>query len=544
MPDSLGAGDAKPDSDRPSFTGYWKRSKDEQAAQNLTFVSSKLGQQPSSAQGKNEGQTEEPFAGAKAKARRQQVRNAQRQHRLRKANYTKQLEMDITKLRDDIAKVEQQLESLRTQNGAIRCQLTGREPQQQQQQQPPPAAVTPAVDMPPVNLMSSTTDMAFSTTLAPQYIVSLDMAESLGTPAFHVSRSPPSLHGSSSSSSGGGKATATETLGSATPVSTVDTSLDDVAVMEATLSEEQIDQAINFILALEHCCWNHVDKSCFEHNHNHHHHHHHHQQQGAHAADSPSERAVNGHALMATTLALQGAPPAVFTRMNDLQQKMNPFSSTSATNTTNNPTTSSSSPQTTTVTAAVGGSDRGQLAWPSRALTLTNLRRLAGTLNASAAAELAPVQAWFELVSLYGVGIATDGAVLERLKFELAGEVHCVMFGAAVDRDVFEAVLKRVIGFLPRTWSPPPRPQIQAGEGQEGMMMGYEEVDEEGVEEMLEDMAGMDMEEMMEDMSGMGMGVEEMLEDMRGMGMEVGVDEINMNVGNQVPDPKGDDCFR
>ncbi|KAI0430564.1 hypothetical protein F5Y09DRAFT_341497 [Xylaria sp. FL1042] len=548
MPDSLEAGDAKPDSARPSFTGYWKRSKDEQATQNLTFVSSKLGQQPS-AQVENEDQTE-PFADAKAKARRQQVRNAQRQHRLRKANYTKQLEMDITKLRDDIAKVEQELETLRSQNGAIRSQLacgaSGGEEQQQQQHQPPAAvaAVTGAapLGMPsssPVDMTMTMADMAFSTSLAPHYIVSLDMAESLGTPAFYVSRSSPSLHGSSSSSSGG-KATATETMSSATPASTVGTSLDDVAIMETTLSEEQIDQAINFILALEHCCWNHVDKSCFEH----HHHHHHHQQQDVHAA-CPGER-LNGHTLMATTLALQGAPSAVFTRMNDLQQQMNNASTTTTTTTTTTTNISPSpslSPATITTTAPTtgeGGRGRGggQLAWPSRALTLTNLRRLAGTLNASAA-ELAPVQAWFELASLYGVAVATDGAVLERVKRELAGEVRCVMFGAAVQRDVFEAVLKRVIGFLPRTRSPrPPRLQLEGGEEgeereeQEGMMMGmgmgmdmgmsmgYEEGDEEGMEEIMEDMMGMGMG--MEDMTGMGMG------------MDMGMDEMGMNVGSQV----------
>lgn len=44
MPDSPDAADPKPGSARPSFTGYWKRSKDKQAAQSLTFVSSKLGQ--------------------------------------------------------------------------------------------------------------------------------------------------------------------------------------------------------------------------------------------------------------------------------------------------------------------------------------------------------------------------------------------------------------------------------------------------------------------------------------------------------------------
>ncbi len=174
---------------------------------------------------------------AKSKARRQQVRNAQRQHRQRKANYTKQLEMDVTKLRDDIAKVEQEIESLRNQNGAIRTQLPrgDHEP-----------VVAGAVGVSPVNV----TDMAFSTSLAPNYTVSLDIIEHLGTPAFHVSRPSPSLPDMSGSS----RATSsyvTEGPSGTTPASTVGTSLEDVAMMEISLSEEQTDLVINFILAYE-----------------------------------------------------------------------------------------------------------------------------------------------------------------------------------------------------------------------------------------------------------------------------------------------------
>ncbi|KAI1425459.1 hypothetical protein F5Y12DRAFT_714309 [Xylaria sp. FL1777] len=476
MPDSLGEGDGKPDPARPSFTGFWKRSKDEQAAQNLTFVSSKLGQP--SAQGEDDAQAE-PLAAAKANARRQQVRNAQRQHRQRKANYTKQLELDITKLRDDISKVEQELESLRSQNGDIRSQLArGDQP-----------AVAEPVESLPVNVA----DMAFSTSLAPNYIVSLDMFENLGTPAYQISRSSPSLPDTSSVKAA--STHATETLSSATPASTVGTSLEDVALMEMTLSEEQIDQAINFILALEHCCWNHVEQSCFEH-HNHHQQQQREQQQQQEQGPRPpcSNKNLNGHTLMATTLALQSAPPSVFTRMRDLQQQLD----ASITTTT---TTTSSSPPPPPPPATTTAAGTQQVAWSSRALTLTNLRRLAGTLNAAGAAELAPVQAWFELASLYGVGVATDGVILGRLRSELAGDVHCVMFGAAVQRDVFEAALKRVVGFLPPTWSPPPvrvvddEEEVEEGGGEgegegEGMMdmmdlMNMDDDEEEDMEEMM-----------------------------------------------------------
>ncbi|KAI0447730.1 hypothetical protein F4803DRAFT_497278 [Xylaria telfairii] len=428
MPDSQGAGEAK--ADRPSFTRFWKRSKDKQATQSLTFVSSKLGQP--SASGGNEDQTV-PSAEAKAKERRQQVRKAQRQHRQRKANYTKQLEMDITKLRDDIANAELEVESLRGQNGAIRSQLAGGGDQ---------VVLPMAIDPPlPPSAMDNMMDPAFSTLLAPRYTVSIDMSDYLGTPAYQVRRASSSVPDSSSSKTTTSPRTI-ETLGGTTPASTVGTT-EDVAALEATLSEEQIDRAINFILALEHCCWNHIDKSCFEH--------HSHQcvqpQQpaekppcphgqagkaltaGGEEKDAEDNAALNGHTLMATALALQSAPVDVFSRMNDLQQQ----------------------PTTTTTPTTTTGSSSAPLEWQSRTLTLTNLRRLARSLNPSDT-ELAPVQAWFEVVSIYGVAVATDAAVLRGVSRELAGQVHCVEFGAAVQRDVFEGALERVIGFLPRSW--------------------------------------------------------------------------------------------
>ncbi|KAF2972254.1 hypothetical protein GQX73_g1220 [Xylaria multiplex] len=430
MSDSLGAGDSKPDSARPSFTGYWKHSKDQQAAKTLTFVSSKLGQAPA-----QEENNTKPFAEAKAKARRQQVRNAQRQHRQRKANYTKQLEMDITKLRDDIARVEQELEALRSQNGAIKSQLALRD------QAAPPIAV----DVPPAVV----DDAVFTSPLAPGCPISIDIFENLGSPAFHICRASPS---SADASSKAASSRATEKLSSATPASTVGTSLEDVAMMEMTLSEEQKDQAINFILALEHCCWNHIDEHCFAHR--------------SHCpprprpkqlnCNEPEPEPLNGHALMATSLALTNAPPDVFDRISGLQKQL-------------------SSP--TSSTAAL---ETGPLAWSTRGLTLTNLRRLAGALNPSDA-ELAPVQAWFELASLYGVAIATDAAVLEELKRELAGEVKCVVFGAAVRRDVFEAALEKVIGFFPRSRSINEEGVVELSEEEEveGAVEGTAEVDEE-----------------------------------------------------------------
>lgn len=179
------------------------------------------------AHGGDEAQTG-PSAEAKAKERRQQVRKAQRQHRQRKANYTKQLEMDVTKLRDDIAKVELEIENLKGQNDTIRCQLAA-----------PTSVTVPPVDM---------TDTAFSTLLAPNYTVSLDMSELLGAPVYQVRRVSPSAPDRSSEAT---SSQAAETLGSTTPTSTAGTSVNDIMTMETVLSQEQTDRVINFILTYE-----------------------------------------------------------------------------------------------------------------------------------------------------------------------------------------------------------------------------------------------------------------------------------------------------
>ncbi len=245
---------------------------------------------------------------------------------------------------------------------------------------------------------------------------------------------------------------------------------------------------------LEHCCWDHIDQSCFEH-----HHHHHPSQDQQHPPAPCANPGLNGHALMATALVLQTAPFDVFARINDLQQQLSASTSPSS-----HPTTTTTTTRTTAAAVAAPSPAAGpQLAWSSRALTLTNLRRLAGTLNASDS-ELAPVQAWFELASLYGAAVATDAAVLEELKRELSAEVHCVMFGAAVQRDVFEAALEKVVGFLPRTW----RSAAGIAEAEEQEQEQEEEQEEgegEGEGGMM-DFGDEETEEEMVMLMGMGMG--------------------------------------
>jgi hypothetical protein len=59
----------------------------------------------------------------KAKARRAQVRRAQVEHRQRKANYVKQLEIDVARIRDMINAAQMETRVLQAENDAIRAKL-------------------------------------------------------------------------------------------------------------------------------------------------------------------------------------------------------------------------------------------------------------------------------------------------------------------------------------------------------------------------------------------------------------------------------------
>ena len=217
---------------------------------------------------------------------------------------------------------------------------------------------------------------------------------------------------------------------------------------------------------------------------------------------------------MATTLALQSAPCSVFTRISDISS-------------------SSQASQPAPTAAAAAEEDQQQqqqqLAWTSRALTLTNLRRLARTLNPSDA-ELAPVQVWFEVASLYGFEIATNGTVLDRLKLELAGKARCVVYGAAVRRNVFEDALMKVFGFLPRTWA---GSAGGAGPGTADLHEEEEMDDDTMMMLMMMDMADKEDYEEEED------EYEEMAVGINGMEMGIGGGEASMSA--MYEDPKGAD---
>ncbi|POS72371.1 hypothetical protein DHEL01_v209237 [Diaporthe helianthi] len=105
--------------ERPSFTSYWRKTKDESAARELTFVQS----DPSLSSSKAPGQAHEPGQASKDK-RRVQVRKAQVAHRQRKAKYVEQLEADIASIRDRISHAESAREVLRDENEAIRARLS------------------------------------------------------------------------------------------------------------------------------------------------------------------------------------------------------------------------------------------------------------------------------------------------------------------------------------------------------------------------------------------------------------------------------------
>lgn len=81
---------------------------------------------------------------------------------------------------------------------------------------------------------------------------------------------------------------------------------------------------------------------------------------------------------------------------------------------------------------------------------LQSLHDLVSTLNPPDL-ELAPVQAWFEIIREYGPGAVLDGGgrVLERLTAELRGLVKCLSFGAVIEREAFDSVVCRVLGDRP-----------------------------------------------------------------------------------------------
>jgi len=199
------------------------------------------------------------------------VRKAQKQHRQRKADYIKELEIDVASIRDLIAQAQQETHRLKLENDAMKARI--------QQPLAFPAKPTLLTPSPPFDIPLPTPN-----TIAPasyglglgleDITLSLRFDDILNAPTFHINSSPSSSHYESSSHSLSFPDTTTTT---ATSPSIPDTTPD------------QTQEAINFILALESVCRNHFH---------------------------PSPGQKPGHTLMATSLALRTAPPSVFTAAN------------------------------------------------------------------------------------------------------------------------------------------------------------------------------------------------------------------------------------
>jgi len=160
---------------------------------------------------------EELSAKDKAQIRRQQVRRAQIQHRQRKANYVKQLELDVVRVRDLIADTERQTAVLRRENGAMRTRLR----QAQVSVASPGSSYHDHVNYPPP---PAATEL-FAGINVSDLTVTLGVDDLLGSPMFHVSSSDSSL----------------------TELMSVDSPLSSEAA--GGLTPEQEQTAINFILS-------------------------------------------------------------------------------------------------------------------------------------------------------------------------------------------------------------------------------------------------------------------------------------------------------
>ncbi|CEJ95116.1 hypothetical protein VHEMI10616 [[Torrubiella] hemipterigena] len=312
----------------------------------------------------------------KAQARRAQVRKAQIEHRQRKANYVKQLELDISQLREMVTQIQRDSDTLKAENDLIRNAL-----------------IRNGSSTPGLTTAGSTSQVAESGALTPSAQSDL----SSYTPNFH----PYALESLSSEYDMTVTLSSNKTMG--TPIFSISpysvgaaspsTSSEGWLAGRIQLTPSQELQAINFILALEHCCWDHFwPGDC-----------HHHNEQ------TEEEK---GHTLMASSYFMASAPESVY-------KDRKAFTSRFRTNPT--------------------------LQWQASPVSLESLHGLAQSLNPGTD-EIAPVQAWFELAVRYPIERLFDQALLENLKREFRGVVRCVVFGAAIERSAFESIIARVMG--------------------------------------------------------------------------------------------------
>ncbi|KAK9438785.1 alanine racemase [Metarhizium brunneum] len=364
------------DASRPSFTSFWRKGKQKlrgKPSAAATPEGAAAAADPSKAYADAAEQSKPDKD--KAQLRRAQVRRAQIQHRQRKANYIKQLEIDVSELRDLISLTEKETAALFKENFLIREAL--------ETAGLPLAMTTTAAMQQQMRLDAGPVDTPAAAEESPELFgaidvddltVTLSMDAALGAPCFHIS-----------SNSSGASAAAS------TPPRTV---------AGVALTWEQEQRAVNFILGLEHCCWDHFFMGDF------------------HLHDpglcSESER---GHTLMASAYCMAPAPESVYAGRAALAAKK----------------------------PGKAAAPRPSFQWGASGITLESLHGLAASLNPGDL-EITPVQAWFELARRYPVEVLLGGTVLDTLQREFNGVVRCVMYGAVIERLAFESIIARVLG--------------------------------------------------------------------------------------------------
>ncbi|QYS98164.1 hypothetical protein H0G86_005356 [Trichoderma simmonsii] len=341
----------------------------------------------------------------KAQLRRAQVRKAQIQHRQRKANYVKQLELDVSQLRDLITQAQQETSQMRKENDGIRDLIRRTEPTQHTYPQADSTYFSNTdspgtrlggmseldtqewltgghlsdLDLNQNPLMPSTSNDAemFGHINVDDITVSLGIHDLLGTPCFTVSN----------------PSTGSSVQGYASPPSFENPPL----TPPLTPQQEQI--VMNWILALENICWDHFQSNDFH-------------------SHIPGEtEGGNNHILTATSLMMNAAPSSIFT---DRQV----FAGIDPT-TTQAPT----------------------FQWQATGISISSLWHLAQFEVDPT--EISPAQIWFDLASKYSYELLFADGLLTTLLVELRPFIRCIEFGAAINRQLYEDIIERMIGLPP-----------------------------------------------------------------------------------------------
>ncbi|OTA07925.1 hypothetical protein A9Z42_0088250 [Trichoderma parareesei] len=332
----------------------------------------------------------------KAQIRRAQVRKAQIQHRQRKANYVKQLELDVSQLRDLITQAQQETLQMRKENDTIRDLIRKTEPAAQPSFTQADSTYFSTTDSPGTRLggmseldaqewlaaggqlsdldlnlnqqplMPSTSNEQemFGHINLDDITISLGINDLLGTPCFTIDN--PSV-GSS-------------VQGYVSPASFEN------PPQTPPLTPQQEQIVMNWILALENVCWDHFQHDDFH-------------------SHIPGEtEPSNNHFLTATSLCMNAAPPSIFAD-RQVFAGIDPA-------TTQAPT----------------------FQWHANGISMSSLWALAQFEVDPT--EISPVQMWFDLASKYPYELLFADGLLTSLLIELRPYIRCIEYGAA-DRSVY-----------------------------------------------------------------------------------------------------------